>query len=179
MQALWDSLVDVWPYSERLFFVTIVFLCADGFFWLANAFLYLCYHFNWFSKYRIQGQKFPEPALVKQALINDIISSLLGPFILYALYPIFKKWGMEVSGPIPSAGSIALQFLLFMVVNDTLFYWSHRLLHHRLIYKYIHKKHHTFKVNIGIAARYAHPVILHTCFSFLISEIFLGSFFFF
>jgi sterol desaturase/sphingolipid hydroxylase (fatty acid hydroxylase superfamily) len=31
-------------------------------------------------------------------------------------------------------------------------------LHHKSIYKYIHKKHHTFKESIGIASEYAHPV---------------------
>jgi len=47
---------------------------------------------------------------------------------------------------------------IFILVEDFLFYWSHRLLHHPKIYKHIHKKHHEFKSTIGIASEYAHPV---------------------
>ena len=38
------------------------------------------------------------------------------------------------------------------------FYWAHRALHHRSIYKYIHKKHHEFKATVAMAAEHAHPV---------------------
>ena len=31
-------------------------------------------------------------------------------------------------------------------------------MHHPSIYKYIHKKHHTFKKPIAIATEYAHPI---------------------
>ena len=45
-----------------------------------------------------------------------------------------------------------------MLADDTLFYWSHRALHHPSIYKYIHKKHHMFKKPVAIATEYCHPV---------------------
>lgn len=46
------------------------------------------------------------------------------------------------------------QIFVCIMVDDTLFYWSHRLLHHPKIYGMIHKKHHTFKHTIGIAVEY-------------------------
>jgi sterol desaturase/sphingolipid hydroxylase (fatty acid hydroxylase superfamily) len=33
-------------------------------------------------------------------------------------------------------------FFIFLLVDDTWFYWMHRLLHHPRIFKYIHKVHH-------------------------------------
>jgi len=45
-----------------------------------------------------------------------------------------------------------------MFVEDTVFYWGHRTLHTKYLYKYIHKKHHTFNDTICIAYIYAHPV---------------------
>ena len=45
-----------------------------------------------------------------------------------------------------------------MIVEDTGFYWSHRTLHLKFLYKHIHKKHHTFNDTISIAYIYTHPV---------------------
>ncbi|XP_072432254.1 methylsterol monooxygenase 1-like [Chiloscyllium punctatum] len=49
------------------------------------------------------------------------------------------------------------------VVEDTWHYFLHRLLHHRRIYKYVHKVHHDFSSPFGMQAEYAHPLetILH------------------
>merc|ERR1712232_1066976 len=38
------------------------------------------------------------------------------------------------------------------------FYWSHRFLHLRFIYPYVHKLHHTYRTTIAIASEYAHPI---------------------
>ncbi|ORX48735.1 hypothetical protein DM01DRAFT_1348005 [Hesseltinella vesiculosa] len=34
------------------------------------------------------------------------------------------------------------------------FYWTHRLLHHPSVYKYVHKPHHEFYVPVGLASDY-------------------------
>ena len=44
-----------------------------------------------------------------------------------------------------------------LVIEDTWHYFLHRLLHHRRIYKYIHKVHHHFQSPFGMVAEYAHP----------------------
>ncbi|XP_010789710.1 methylsterol monooxygenase 1-like [Notothenia coriiceps] len=43
------------------------------------------------------------------------------------------------------------------VVEDTWHYFLHRALHHRKIYKHIHKVHHEFTSPFGMQAEYAHP----------------------
>ena len=52
------------------------------------------------------------------------------------------------------AGSV----LFFLIFTDGLIYWIHRWLHHRLIYKYIHKGHHTWKVPTPYASHAFHPI---------------------
>lgn len=44
-----------------------------------------------------------------------------------------------------------------MLVEDTLFYWSHRILHRPSFY-WIHKHHHEYHQTIGFASQYVHPI---------------------
>jgi sterol desaturase/sphingolipid hydroxylase (fatty acid hydroxylase superfamily) len=45
-----------------------------------------------------------------------------------------------------------------MLIEDTLFYWIHRLLHQPFLYKLIHKKHHEYTNTVSLAALYASPL---------------------
>jgi len=60
--------------------------------------------------------------------------------------------------PVPSLFTFLWQIPLCFILNDSLFYWGHRFLHTPLMYKRIHKKHHLFIQNVGMAAEFAHPV---------------------
>ena len=41
---------------------------------------------------------------------------------------------------------------------DFMFYWTHRLLHSKWLYKTVHKQHHLFRTSVGVAASYQHAV---------------------
>ncbi|KJE96882.1 C-4 methylsterol oxidase [Capsaspora owczarzaki ATCC 30864] len=58
---------------------------------------------------------------------------------------------------IPAWYILAAQVFACLVIEDTWHYFMHRLLHHKAIYKYIHKVHHTFAAPFGMVAEYAHP----------------------
>ncbi|KAI9362544.1 hypothetical protein DFJ73DRAFT_598588, partial [Zopfochytrium polystomum] len=45
-----------------------------------------------------------------------------------------------------------------VVVEEVLFYYCHRLLHHPALYRHFHKVHHEFTAPMGVAAGYAHPL---------------------
>ncbi|XP_055327770.1 methylsterol monooxygenase 1-like [Paramacrobiotus metropolitanus] len=49
------------------------------------------------------------------------------------------------------------QVLGCAVIEDTWHYFLHRALHHRSIYKHIHKIHHNYQAPFGMVAEYAHP----------------------
>jgi len=58
----------------------------------------------------------------------------------------------------PSVATMAWQLVACVVVEDTLFYWSHRLLHTPWLYRHVHKTHHAWWHTISLAAEHAHPV---------------------
>jgi len=121
--------------------------------------LYLVHKKGWFKKHKIQGEKFPEGALLKEAIEEAVKSQLLSAPTYVFVHRLLMHKGMIVkSKTFASLRQLLLSLLYFIATTDTLFYWCHRTLHHKSIYGKIHKKHHRFKTNVGPAAVYAHPI---------------------
>jgi Delta7-sterol 5-desaturase len=57
-----------------------------------------------------------------------------------------------------SMAYLVLSPILFVVVSDCAIYWVHRGLHHRSIYRYVHKPHHSYVHTTAFAAFAFHPV---------------------
>ena len=51
-----------------------------------------------------------------------------------------------------------MDLVICVLVEEVLFYYSHRLLHSRWFYGRVHKQHHEYKAPVGMAAIYAHPL---------------------
>jgi len=55
-------------------------------------------------------------------------------------------------------GKLLGTMIFCMMCEDTGFFFSHKFLHWRVIYPYIHKIHHEHITTFNIAAVYAHPL---------------------
>ncbi len=159
----WLNFVQSFHTTDHIFFIVGTWLVHFLTFWSINIFLYFAYKNNWFREQRIErrpGQlDFPPEALIKECLTGQAVSHfIVQPIMMYFAYDLYYSFGLRVSAPLPSVGIIVRDFAVFIAINDTLFYWFHRMLHHPSIYKYIHKKHHRFNYSIGIASEFAHPV---------------------
>ena len=53
---------------------------------------------------------------------------------------------------------IASSIIAFLMFTDCLIYWIHRVLHHRWLYKYLHKEHHKWKIPTPFASHAFHPI---------------------
>ncbi|XP_072886107.1 lathosterol oxidase [Hemitrygon akajei] len=53
---------------------------------------------------------------------------------------------------------VVLSMISFLFFTDMCIYWIHRFLHHRLLYKHLHKPHHTWKIPTPFASHAFHPV---------------------
>lgn len=162
LQDAWDALrATEYGKNDQLLF-TIGFSGIHGiFFWGFNSLLTFLYFFDFFPQWKVQPGKFPPKELIKKAAIDLAISHfLVNPLLTYyVIFHLFQHFGAGHFSPTaPTLVEFLYQIPLIMILEDFQFYWAHRMLHHRSIYKYIHKRHHEFKANIGIAAEYAHPV---------------------
>jgi len=152
------TLVDL-QWSETTLFVVGSFLCHEIPFMGLNLLLYIFHRYSLFEKYRIRKHKYPDQKLINECLKSMFINHFLLQWpLVIIIWNVFRISGIHFAPTLPPLSTILFHMLLFILIEDFLFYWSHRLLHHPSIYKHIHKQHHEFKSTIGIASEYAHPV---------------------
>jgi sterol desaturase/sphingolipid hydroxylase (fatty acid hydroxylase superfamily) len=172
LRAAWPSLEKACSGNGLLIYVISSFGTHTVVFWGLNAGLYLLYSLNigMIEQYKIQDKPWPwrRDAKTRQAYAEQVWLTLktvtANQFLIalpssYTVYKAAVYFGMQTSTEsIPAWWRVAAEVLICLVVEDLMFYWGHRTLHHPRIYSYIHKQHHSFKENIGIASEYAHPV---------------------
>ncbi|XP_061473441.1 fatty acid hydroxylase domain-containing protein 2 isoform X1 [Rhineura floridana] len=116
---------------------------------------------SFITRYRIQlGKNDPVDteklrSAIHTALFNHFFISL--PMLILML-PIMKWSGEPCSLHLPTFHWFLLELATFTLLEEILFYYSHRLVHHPLLFKHIHKKHHEWTAPVGIVSVYAHPV---------------------
>ncbi|MBD1391891.1 sterol desaturase family protein [Mucilaginibacter glaciei] len=125
--------------------VTIFSITAVRYFIIAGVPFFLFYKVltNWYSKAKIQNRAadlkdFKREIL--QSMQTSVVFAIIGYVVLYTplknytqLYTSlndFPLWYLPVS------------LILSLVIHDTYFYWMHRLLHHKRLFKLTHLVHH-------------------------------------
>lgn len=113
----------------------------------------------YFKKYKIQEDKMPSNAEQWECLKSVLKSHFLVEAVpIWFFHPLCQQIGIQFQVPFPLLAQMALQLLVFFVLEDAWHYWFHRGLHHGVFYKYIHKQHHRYAAPFGLAAEYAHPI---------------------
>ncbi|KAG9138415.1 hypothetical protein Leryth_021068 [Lithospermum erythrorhizon] len=52
---------------------------------------------------------------------------------------------------------MSTQILFYFILEDFVFYWGHRFLHTKWLYKHVHSVHHEYATPFGLTSEYAHP----------------------
>ena len=124
----------------------------------AYMFFYGWRHREWV--YRKIQAKFPE----KKHLLREIRYSILTAAI-FALVAVATFWARQqgysrvyTDVHQHSWGYLLFSFVLMVLLHDTYFYWTHRLIHHRRLFPYFHRVHHLSHNPSPWAAYAFHPL---------------------
>lgn len=114
-------------------------------------------------RHRVVEGKAPPAELVRRATVEVLVGQVVFlPVAAWVLFPAWRWMGGDPGAPAPSLYQVAWQLVACIFIQDTVFYWSHRALHTKWLFRTVHRKHHDFRHVRGLAAEYAHPVELVT-----------------
>lgn len=142
------KLVDLLFGPQRSFLErSLITTVGVGFryFFLAGLAWILCYKVfrsRWFHRKIIA--RFPQTGDVRReigySLLTLLIFGVVGAGTIAASRAGYTQlyWKISDRGPVWFAGSIACAIL----IHDAYFYWTHRLMHHRLLFHTFHRVHH-------------------------------------
>lgn len=105
--------------------------------------------------YANDGFSVPLWQVIIQVLINQF---LVGIPLSIICYPLIEKRCFADVRELPLFHYVLAELAFFIFVEEIGFYYSHRMLHSKHIYKYIHKKHHEWSAPVAITAIYCHPI---------------------
>ena len=109
-------------------------------------------------EYRAGGTPFAPPLrkVVANALMNQIFVLLPGLILLHEVSTRFE-WSIIVPRSLPTLQDVLLKSVAALLGVEIGFYYSHRLLHWKPLYRF-HKVHHAFATPIALSAIYSHPL---------------------
>nr|CAD7453578.1 unnamed protein product [Timema tahoe] len=88
-------------------------------------------------------------------LFNQVVVGLPVSFLSYRL----MEWrGFPPIRELPTFHWVLAEMAVHILMEEIGFYYSHRLLHSRYLYRFIHKRHHEWTSPIAVTAVYCHPV---------------------
>lgn len=165
IQPLYSSLPTHNPYF--VFSLGFPLVCISAVLFLIYCFDQIYFsNSEFFKKFKILAEPWPwesSPLTYNQEYTSIILNTLFGFLVIVPIANMFLVYFGIISlttSPdlFPSTFEIATNLLLMIIVDDTLFYWSHRLLHLPMFFEKFHKQHHTYKVTVAIVAMHAHPI---------------------
>ena len=103
---------------------------------------YVIFKKRWWRRKIIQRP--PASADVRRELKWSLLTALIYGLVGAATILIGKAWGWQVYRKIETHGWgwFVASIGIAIVIHDTWFYWTHRLMHHRRLFRLFHRVHH-------------------------------------
>ncbi|PYH80088.1 hypothetical protein BO82DRAFT_393418 [Aspergillus uvarum CBS 121591] len=162
----WALLVDTHPSS----WIEFVGMLATQIltFWLPASIFTMLDLLAWPSiqRYKIQPARKqpPRELIIRDALLGSLQSQLLSTTLqalqLAVVHAVLARPDLSYRMPatLPTLPELLTELTLCVLARETMYYYSHRVLHHPLLYARFHRQHHRFHTPVALATLYVHPV---------------------
>lgn len=108
-------------------------------------------------RYRIQSRRPRAQDLVGPSIRSWLVNNAWMLLASLAAWPLLRRSAVH-AGPLPPVWTIAAQVVLFIYLDDALYYLMHRAMHRPALFKRIHGWHHRIRTPWAITGHYMHPV---------------------
>jgi 4-alpha-methyl-delta7-sterol-4alpha-methyl oxidase len=111
----------------------------------------------WARPYRLQRRAPREQQLVRASVRWWLLNEVCLAVATLASWPLLRLSHVH-AGPLPAWWVVAGQVIFFVYLDDFLYYWFHRGMHARWLYKHVHGWHHRIVTPWAITGHYMHPL---------------------
>ncbi|XP_037934838.1 fatty acid hydroxylase domain-containing protein 2 [Teleopsis dalmanni] len=161
----WNKLLDATSDDPMLLWVFGSTIVVFTTYWLYAAFFTIMDITNrptFLRKYKIQpGQNEPvdQKRLINAIKVVLINQTVISTPIFYLLYKSVQSYQHLIPvRELPTFKKFVFDMAVITILEEFMFYYAHRLLHHKSIYKYVHKKHHEWTAPIAAITFYCNPI---------------------
>eukprot|EP00731_Ephydatia_muelleri_P028449 Em0020g93a len=146
---------------EAVVFTAVATAVQAGVMAVSVAFLELVEKYKWFEDAKVPQKPLKVKQPDKKSCLQYVVFlKLFEVSGLPLVYTLLKWRGLRFEEPGPNWPEYVLEIGAFMLIEDTMTYWIHRLFHTPFLYKHFHKVHHRYHHPTGLASYYFHPVDL-------------------
>lgn len=137
---------------------TLFFMFRYGL--IAGMFFYVFYVWKRkkYLRFKIQ-KKMPTKVQIRGEILFSVVTFIIYGFGIWLFLYWIQNGKTRLYTDIDeySVSYFFISILLMIVLHDAYFYWTHRLIHHSRIFKYVHLTHHKFSNPTPLAAFAFHP----------------------
>jgi 4-alpha-methyl-delta7-sterol-4alpha-methyl oxidase len=109
------------------------------------------------KRYRIQSRLNKQASMLWPSIKSWLVNNAAMFAGVVVSWPLLRLGGIH-AGPLPAWHVMLLQLLFFIYLDDFLYYWMHRAMHGRWLYRHIHSWHHRIVTPWAVTGHYMHPV---------------------
>jgi len=139
MEYLFDQFGPLHGYFIATFTIFLRYALFAG---IAFGIFYIIRKQNW-QRLKIQ-QKFPKAKYIFNEIQHSLFTAFIFALMGVGLYYCRQAGLSQIYTDISTYGwaYLIFSFVALMFIHDTYFYWVHRLMHHRKLFRLMHRVHH-------------------------------------